>query len=163
MVCVGAYHFGLGQHFVEIGGPQSMERYLKGFYITNASYMVATTCIKLALLLQYLRLFERGTFLHRTAVILTAFASIWGTAYTLLALFPCSPISDYWSLKPDAHCWAFASPNPKQFAATFETHAILNMLFDIVILILPIPLYFRAGTVGKTKRGLAGLAILGFL
>jgi hypothetical protein len=123
---------------------------------------MSTTFVKLALLLQYLRVFNRGSFSHRFAFCMAIFVALWGLSFTIVAWFPCSPdISAYWSLKSDVNCWGFASQDPKIFEMTFMTHTALNMVLDLIILSIPVSLYFQSGVPNKTRRGLTGLLFLG--
>lgn len=133
----------------------------QGFYIANATYLMSTTFIKLALLLQYLRVFDRGTFHYRFSFGMAVFVALWGLSYSIIAWFPCSPVSAYWSLDPEANCWGFASQNPTTFHITFETHSALNMVLDLIILSIPVGLYFESGIQKKTIWGLSGMLFLG--
>lgn len=132
------------------------------FYVGNGSYMMSTALIKIALLLQYLRVFDRGSFAHRLSFGLLIFVSLWGLAFSIVAWFPCYPaISAYWSLKADVNCWGFASQDPVEFRATFTAHTAMNMVLDLLVLSIPASLCFRPVVQGKTRWGLSGVLLLG--
>lgn len=155
-------NFGLGKHFLLLGGKQAMNDYLQGFYIGNASYILSTTFIKLALLLQYLRVFDRG-FLFRFCISMAVCVAIWGVSFAVIALFPCNPVSGFWSGNSQANCWGFASQDADIFQATFMTHAALNMVFDLIILSIPVLLLFHINVQNKMRWGLLGVLTLGTL
>ena len=113
--------------------------------------------------MQYLRVFKRGTNLYRLTILLVVISALWGTAFNILAWFPCAPITDYWSLQPDPHCWGFGSPNPSSFATTYTAHSASNMVIDMVLLILPLGLFFGSEVTRKVKYGLLGILSLGIL
>lgn len=125
------------------------------------SYVLSTTFTKLALLLQYLRIFNRGSFFYRFSLVMATVVGLWGLAFTLVAWFPCSPISDYWSLDPNANCWGFASQDPKKFQITFQTHTAFNMVLDLIVLCIPVHLYYNSDMISKSRWGLLGVLLLG--
>jgi len=137
-----------------------VRNYLVLFYILNVSLNFAATFIKLSQLFQFLRLFEKGTWAYRASVYGIIVISAWGTAYTLLSIFPCASIPDAWNvLARDARCWAYASQDPDEFTATLVSHNTLNTLFDMYIIAIPFQLYSKSGLSLKTRLGL--LVLLG--
>ena len=124
-VCLST-RFGLGQHFLSLSSDE-IEGYLfvcciliymtasctnisfQRFYIANGTYSMSTALIKLSLLFQYLRMFERG--LTRTLCIgMIVIISCWGIAYSIMAWFPCFPIQAYWDWSiTNAKCYAYGS------------------------------------------------------
>ena len=135
----------------------------QGFYIANGSYIISTSLVKLALLIQYLRVPMLGRYMRLFVIGLAIFTTLWSVAYAVIAWVPCYPISDYWSLNPAANCWAFASQDPHTFLMTFETHTALNMVLDLVILFVPAVLYFQHDFGEKTRWRFLGLLFLGTL
>ncbi|KXH31130.1 hypothetical protein CSIM01_13441 [Colletotrichum simmondsii] len=100
---------GLGQHFAGLG-LIGMEAFIKTFYICNAAYCMATTFIKLALLSQYLTMFEFGSLSFRLTMIVAVVTAMWGLAYSTIAWFPCDPVSSQWELtQPATARWGFGS------------------------------------------------------
>ncbi len=143
--------------------PSEVSSYLACFYVMNASYTTSTACIKLSLLLQYLRIFTRGTGLWRICFGLIVFTLLWGFSYSFLAWFPCFPVSDQWASprSPDSKCYAFGSEDVASFAGAFESHAGINMILDVIVLAIPIPLYFEKDTPARMRLSLLGLLFLG--
>lgn len=134
------------------------------FYICNGSYVTATTFIKLSLLFQYLRIFERGTAIRRLCIILIVIISLWGLAYAFMAWVPCFPVPDMWEkLSTNTKCYSFGSKKPGDLVVSFESHTAANMIFDVIVLAIPIPLYFEKNTTHKTKMGLMAILFMGCL
>lgn len=90
-----------------------------------------------------------------------------------MAWVPCVPVSTYWNViyrvgdtDGDAEpmrCYAYGSQFVSVFKATYESHAAVNMALDLLVMALPIPLYFQIGTPLKTRMGLVGILIMGAL
>lgn len=160
-ICIATYH-GLGQHVVLIS-EADRRIYLMNFYVANASYILATAFIKLALLLQYIRLFQHRKNLRRLCIGLIVFTSIWGAAYGFLAWVPCLPVHGFWNQDPKATCYAFGNGLGKAFTITYETHSAINMVLDVLVLAIPVPLYFEKDTTPRVRLGLIGLFMIGVL
>ncbi|OTA92211.1 hypothetical protein M434DRAFT_61763, partial [Hypoxylon sp. CO27-5] len=130
------------------------------FYVGNAAYVSSTALIKEALLLQYLRVFDRGIFVRRLLISLIVFTALWGVAYSFLAWAPCIPVQDFWN-NGGPTCYGYGSQHPGPFVATFESHAAINMALDTLVLIIPLPLFFKDGTTTCTRVRLVGLLSMG--
>jgi hypothetical protein len=93
--------------------------------------------IKVSILCFYLRIFPQKLF-RRIVYAVMAGNTLFGTAFILLSVFQCTPVSGAWTKWEgsvqakcmDANALAWAS-------------ATVNMFFDIVILILPLPELMR--------------------
>ncbi|KAI4866483.1 hypothetical protein F4820DRAFT_249021 [Hypoxylon rubiginosum] len=160
-VCVSA-KYGLGKHFLILESWQR-EGFLQTFYVANASYVTSTTLIKEALLLQYLRVFDRGVFIHRLLLVLIVFTALWGFTYSFLAWVPCVPVRDMWNLTQGEilNCYGYGSQYARPFVATFTSHAAVNMALDTLVIAIPIPLFFKEGTTTATRLRLVGLLSMG--
>ncbi|KAF3015851.1 hypothetical protein E8E14_006838 [Neopestalotiopsis sp. 37M] len=142
-----------------------MSSYLKLFYIGNGTYIMSTTLIKISLLLQYLRVFKDQKLRYACYVLLTV-TTLWGVAFTILAWMPCVPANDFWSvLVPDSekNCFGYGSLTRGPFVETFTGHAGFNMGLDVLILLLPMYLYFNTDGMAVNRVGLAGLLAGGCL
>jgi hypothetical protein len=127
----------------------------------NACYTTGTTFVKLALLLQYLRVYGRGHMMHKITLATLIFTALWGFSYSFLAWVPCAPVSDFWLAPAQEHCWGYGSPIPTQFVATYESHTAINMTLDLIVLIIPTPLLFKKKTSFKQKLRVFGLLVMG--
>ena len=91
--------------------------------------------------------------------------SIWGFVSSFMAFFPCFPVRDYWDTLTTSgdKCYAFGARSPGPLIAAFESHTGINMVFDVLVLAIPIPLYFEKDTPTKARRGLVVLLFMGCL
>ena len=123
--------------------------------------MMATALVKVSLLFQYMRVME-GIMIRRLCVVMIVLVSLWGLAFTIIAWVPCDPVSAFWDLTiTDAKCWGFDSPDPDVFVGTYIGQTVVNMIFDIIIFLIPIPLYFRKDLTNKSRLALSGLFLIG--
>lgn len=153
---------GLGRHYILLTSEQQ-EMHMKLFYIADGSFVSTVSLIKLSLLLQYLRIFDSGIQRHLCLATFTVVAA-WAAVTSFMAWFPCFPIHAYWDWSVgDKKCYGYGSEYAAGHYATFLGHGIVNMILDLVILALPLPLVFRPGTVRRTKLGLCGLLTLGVM
>ncbi|KAH8681765.1 hypothetical protein BX600DRAFT_31080 [Xylariales sp. PMI_506] len=155
-------NFGAGQHMLLITVGQA-GKYLVAFYMFNACLDLAAMFIKLSLLFQYLRVFDRGTWPYRMSIVVIVLVALWGTSFSILAFFPCWPVSDFWYSPTDAKCWGYGAWDTKDLVATFYSHTTLNMIFDMAILAIPFHLYFRKEMTFKMRMGLLTLLLMGAL
>lgn len=80
-----------------------------------------------------------------------------------MAFFPCFPPHAYWDLNfgEEGSCYGYGSTDPDGFYATYSSASYSNMFLDIIILTIPVHLYFKSGTGLKEKLGLLGLLTMG--
>ncbi|KAI0149552.1 hypothetical protein GGR57DRAFT_224734 [Xylariaceae sp. FL1272] len=154
--------FGLGKHFLLLDDWE-LHGFLKVYYAGNIGYTSSTCLIKLALLFQYLRVFDRGLFKRRAIQVLITITTLWGIAYTLLTIIPCWPIYKFWTADPTAHCWGYGALTPKPFVATYVSHAATNMILDTIVFLIPVHLIFKEGTGTPTRIRLLGLLAIGVI
>lgn len=170
--------FGFGQHLLKLEHWQ-VQSFLKvrrddpskqrlanpqqAFYVCNATYVTSTTLIKLALLFQFVRIFPRGTSTRILVEGLIVFTSLWGIAYAIMAWMPCIPVQAFWHpFDLDAGlCYGFGANRPKPFVATFESHTAVNMILDIIVLLIPVPLMWRERHSLAARLRLMGLLSMG--
>lgn len=129
-------------------------------YVTNAAYHTTTVFIKVSLLLQYLRLFRQGTLRYITIGLLILITA-WGICFSFLAWFPCIPVSGFWHRTADSKCWGFGFRSMGEARRTLFTFAGTNMLFDIVIFMIPLTEFFRPGLKRKQILAMIGLFTMG--
>ena len=131
--------------------------------MANASYCQSSAFIKISLLLQYMRVFERKSLSSRLCVCVAVFTGLWGLVYSILAWVPCVPVAAYWTRTPTSiqTCFAFGSLDPFVFSGTYISHTAINLVLDLIVLAMPVPLYFRPGTLPRTRLALIGLLCMG--
>ncbi|KAI0884703.1 uncharacterized protein GGS22DRAFT_200398 [Annulohypoxylon maeteangense] len=145
---------GFGDHILQIG--------LK-FYICLATYTISTTLMKLCLLSQYLRIFQRGTRARLACWVGLAISALWGTSFAFCALFPCFPVRGFWEWQTQARCYGFGSKVSAEVAGTFAAHGGSNVVLDAMVLAVVVPLYFRRDTAWKQRLGIGLLLLLGVI
>lgn len=123
---------------------------------------MSTAFVKLALLFQYLRIFKEGR-MRAVTISVMIITAIWGAAYTFMAIVPCFPIQKYWTLTLPGKCYGFGSLNPPVFYAMYASSAGINMTLDLIVLAIPIPVYFAKNTPFKSKLGLTALFCMGIM
>jgi hypothetical protein len=156
-----AINYGTGHHFLLLTVGQ-IRVYLELFYALNINLNLAAAFIKLSLLCQFLRLFDKGTWQYRASIVGLVIVTLWAIPFLILSLFPCARVPDAWNVfARDAHCWGYASQNPDQFTATLVSHNLINTLLDVYIIAIPLPMYFQADVSARTRRGLLILLLMG--
>lgn len=132
-------------------------------YAANVTYCSSTALIKIAILLQYLRLFDMGSKIaRRICQVLIVITACWGLAFWLTALLGCMPIRANWDLSiTDKKCVMFGSKDPKVLFAAFTGHATSNMFLDVLVLLTPIPFLKGLRMQGKTRWGIGALFLIG--
>ncbi|KAK6223000.1 hypothetical protein QIS74_03845 [Colletotrichum tabaci] len=158
-ICV-ATEFGMGKHIYYLSADQ-VQNYLRTFYVANASYVLSTAFIKISLLFQYLRIFDQPSFSRRLCIFTIIFTSLWSLTYSFLGWVPCLPVRAYWDWSVPATRWAYGSLTPEIFSATYESHSAVNVALDLLVLAIPIPIYFRTNVPFKSKLGLLALLAIG--
>lgn len=98
--------------------------------MANASYPSSAGLIKLALLFQYLRVYERGTVLRWIVIFTTVIVGLWCLAYSILGWIPCVPVYAYWNLTLPAVRYAYGSLYVGPFVATYTSMTASNMVLD---------------------------------
>ncbi|KIX04390.1 uncharacterized protein Z518_05258 [Rhinocladiella mackenziei CBS 650.93] len=112
-------------------------RIVKFTWITEILYMVVVGLTKMAILLLYWRVFPTQPF--RNVVLVTLVVCVaYMLAFALATTFHCSPISYTWTSwtgETRGRCFNF-----NHFA---WAHAIINIVFDLWVILLPVPMLFR--------------------
>ena len=120
--------------------------------------MASTSFMKLSLLFQYLRIAETGQLMRQFCWLLIFMVAAWGTAFSIMAFFPCFPVHKYWDLQTRGTCYGFGITYDRTI---FVIHTAVNMVFDLVVLAIPIPIYFKRNTPLRAKLGMIALLMLG--
>lgn len=124
---------------------------------------MSTALVKLSLLFQYLRIFKEERIMRRICIGLIWFVSLWGSAITFISWAPCFPMSAYWNLGKDGVCYGFGASSAAKFFACYAAVAASNMVMDIIILLIPLPLYLKKNTPRNTRISLLMLFLMGVL
>ncbi|KAI0112060.1 hypothetical protein GGR51DRAFT_54150 [Nemania sp. FL0031] len=126
---------GLGRH-VQALDPSDISTYLKGDYIFSHFYDFAIASTKLSILALYHRIFMASKM--RIFILVTAgFVFAWLIEMEIILGLGCQPIQGWW----DASVAATAKCVDK-VAFTYSTN-VLNLIFDLWIFAMPIPVIMK--------------------
>lgn len=126
----------------------------KIIFFVIVTYQLAIATVKAAFLLQYRRCFPLPT-LQRVCDILLSFVSLSGLAFALTVTITCIPVEGDWARLPPLKCI-----NRPVF---WFINAIVNVVTDVVIYCLPIPLLKTLPIVKFQKIALISVFSIGFL
>ena len=129
--------------------------FFKMFFVGEILYFVCISLSKGSILCFYSRIFgpiKPFRWALKVAAILVAG---WGIAGTFAVVFQCSPVKKTWELMTPGTCTIIEA----QFIST----ASLNVLIDLVLLLLPLPVLWRLQITKRQKIGLMGVFVLGYL
>ncbi|KAI1499768.1 hypothetical protein F5X99DRAFT_266004 [Biscogniauxia marginata] len=131
---------GFGEHILTIG-EANIIAFQKKFYVSLVSYTISTTLMKLTLLTQYLRIFDRGTRERKFVWVMMVISGLWGVAFAFCAAAPCFPVTGFWNWTSPAVCYGFGSKAATEIAGTFIGHGVSNATLDLIVLAIPVPLW----------------------
>ncbi|KAF2681252.1 hypothetical protein K458DRAFT_406607 [Lentithecium fluviatile CBS 122367] len=144
-------HFGLGSHSSTLS-PYQNEKIAMLIYISIPTYCASLGLTKLAILMQYQRVFTTRRFQIWTWTFIAVIAA-YTVATVITGVFLCTPISKFWKPQTEGHCI-------NTFASWFA-NAIINIITDLMIIILPIPVVRRLKLARKQKTLLIGVFAFG--
>ncbi|KAI5272529.1 hypothetical protein E4T47_04206 [Aureobasidium subglaciale] len=126
---------------------------LRGWVVCAVMYSITMLFSKLSILLLYRRLFPISNFAKRWWAVV-AFTVAYSVGGVFASLFQCRPMESAWSLttSPD-----YCISTEKFYTA----NAALNVVSDIMILILPVPIVWGLNTDIRKKVILTGLFSMG--
>ncbi|KAI1816598.1 hypothetical protein GGS20DRAFT_536890 [Poronia punctata] len=154
---------GLGKHYADIG-KENQRMFQKKYYVALLAYTISTALMKLCLLSQYLRLFADDMRTRRLCWFFIALTSVWGLAFSVIALVPCVPIVSFWDwADTTARCYGFGSRVPAEISSTYGAHVTTNVLLDLIVLAIPIPHYFKTFKEKRQRVGFTLMILLGIL
>lgn len=127
-------------------------------YVFQLLYAHAITIIKLSILLFYCRLFPRESTSKRWRYCVYAIAAVcigFFISGTITTIFQSRPISFFWTRKGKGKCVDGLAP--------IYFSQSLQVLIDILILTLPIPVVWKLRLRRSKKIGVLGIFLLGSL
>ncbi|KAH8726937.1 hypothetical protein GQ44DRAFT_678817 [Phaeosphaeriaceae sp. PMI808] len=145
---------GFGKRSVDIkasGG--NLKEAMKYFWLSMSFYTLTNGFNKMAFLALFYRVFPLPRF--RQACLVLGFISVgWTVGYLFVCIFQCDPIPRVYDRTIPGTCINFAWHR--------WSNAILNLVTDISIFILPIPVILRLNMSLGSKMGLVVLFSMGF-
>lgn len=114
-------------------------------YISSIIYLFALGLYKSTILLLYLRLFGVNKKFNRTTRAVLIFVITYLLSNLLTLAFGCVPISKFWDQSFQGHCIS------EQKAGV--VYGSLNVVTDVVIFVLPLPMVWRLQLSRESKLG----------
>ncbi|KAK3936525.1 integral membrane protein [Diplogelasinospora grovesii] len=125
-------HFGLGQHIWTIG--DDMVPYLESFYASMLVYNAAIVTVKISIVLMYRRIFNVGKHMQRATLATLIFLCAWGVALVVTLSQVCIPARAFWepeNVPGGGKCMPLVP--------VFFVPAVINMITDFIIFLMPLP------------------------
>lgn len=145
-------HIGLGRHINEVPGPHSQLALV--LFIENFIYNTGLSLVKMSVLLFYSRFFGNVP-VYRYFLWIAGFLVVgWLIAINFLALFMCVPVRKQWQPKAPGRCL--------NSHTCFLGATITNVIIDIILLVLPVPMLWRIQVKVSRKVGLVGVFAVGY-
>ncbi|KAK8054480.1 hypothetical protein PG994_009547 [Apiospora phragmitis] len=149
-------NFGLGSHIYDIAmDPFLIMDFFKFFYLGVVVYNVSLVFVKLSLFLQYYRLVDQVP-RYRPLFLCAGFVVMgWTVAMIFTMTFICIPVYAYWDKSVPHMC---LSDPVMQL-----TNSIGNIITDVILLLLPMPVLWRLNLPTRQKWSVIGIFSLGFI
>ena len=129
-------YYGLGQDIwrLPFGHINSL---LKLFWAGEFGYLAATVLIKISLLAFFLRVFPNYAF-RMTCKVMIGICVAFGLSFLFALTFQCSPLNYAWERWDGEHTGSCINIYVGGFL-----HAAINMVLDLIILLMPMPLLWK--------------------
>jgi len=152
IACVGVQiHYGLGKHASTLS-THEVERLSLYLYISICTYCASLGLTKLAILMQYRRVFQTPRFqIVNWVFIAIIIGFTLGTVGG--AIFICTPVEKFWKTELEGHCI--------NKSASWLANAVMNIVTDLMIIILPMPVIRRLQLKPTQKYFLMGIFAFG--
>ncbi|KAI4252331.1 MAG: hypothetical protein LQ352_004359 [Teloschistes flavicans] len=151
-----AVRFGTGRHFIA-AGVIKLQANVKIQYAFEFFWSIAFVFIKLSILLFYRRLFPTQNTSRTWRIchlLLCILSVVLGIVSTFGAAFQCTPVKFLWDFTvPGGHCI--------NFSAFARFTGVMNVVTDVLILSLPIPIVWSLHLERSKKIGVCALFLLG--
>lgn len=117
-------------------------------------YFSAATLTRSSILFFYRRIFISKRFTIMVWVVLSMVIGYF-ISCSIAAVFGCEPVSWFWNRDQPGHCM--------DEIMFFKVNGILNLILDLIVLLLPIPMLWRLQMYTKKKIALSLIFSLGLL
>ncbi|KAI0481248.1 hypothetical protein GGR56DRAFT_688849 [Xylariaceae sp. FL0804] len=144
---------GLGRHLWDLSSDE-ISGFLMYFWFGLVFYNITLLFIKLTLFFQYFRIIEQVDRYRRVYIGLMTIVVSWTLAQIFVMIFTCSPVAGYWDISLNPTCL------PEVKIQT--VNAIGNMITDVIVLLLPMPVVWKLSLKKAQKLALMGIFGLGF-
>lgn len=144
-------HFGLGEHGANLSAYQGTQLLLM-IYISISTYCASIGLTKIAILMQYQRVFRTPRFQIWCKTFIAIIVA-YTIATVVACLFVCTPPVKFWKPQTPGYCI--------NTIASWFSNAAINIVTDFMIVILPMPVVNRLQLKKKQKWLLMGVFAFG--
>ncbi|KAF9887525.1 hypothetical protein FE257_010103 [Aspergillus nanangensis] len=145
---------GLGHHLADLP-PSHTTRLLKLSFASQVLYAISLGLVKIGICLMLVRIFFVRKFVV-FAYILCGLSCSWAIMTTLVGILICQPVSMNWDpTTPGGTCG--------DQTAAFSAVGIVDIIVDVLILVLPIPMILNLQLPTANKMGLVAIFSVGIL
>ncbi|KAK6222628.1 hypothetical protein LQW54_000808 [Pestalotiopsis sp. IQ-011] len=148
----GIAHGGYGEHIDELS-LERIENSLKGLFSQQWIWSTSTTAFRLAILLLYKEVFFAQTVVRRGSMILIAVVIANELQCVVVDLVLCRPIRGSWDLSVERQCGNILKAE--------IASAVINMVIDILVTFLPLPVIWHLQLSKQKKFALTGAFSVG--
>ena len=148
-------HIGYGSHFSDVlaSGTSARQMHMMVF-TTHIPYFTGITLVKLSALLFYARVL-RDSRLFRSCLWTTGTLVVsWWIVSVLTTILTCIPPRKQWDTDIQGHCL--------NLITVFKGVTALNVLIDVIILLLPLPMLWKLHTTLRRKMMLTMAFVVGY-
>ncbi|KAI1419682.1 hypothetical protein F5Y12DRAFT_793006 [Xylaria sp. FL1777] len=146
---------GVGRHlaYVRMYEPHGLVSWAQTLFVTELLYGLVFPIEKTTILLLYLRLFRIHRWFRITTYVLIAYIWLWGISEVIVAISQCTPIAYQWDKSLHGHCI--------DQLAYYRWVSVPNVIHDVVMLILPLPIIWTLQMDVRQKLALSGVFLIG--
>ncbi|KAE8362867.1 hypothetical protein BDV27DRAFT_159358 [Aspergillus caelatus] len=146
-------HFGLGKHNSALSD-EELKQQLKRLWAAIPMYNASLAFTKFSILFQYLRIFPDRRF--RTACwVVMGIVALYGTWAVVSGYVNCVPVAKFWDRTMPGSCLSFEG--------VWFFNASMNIVTDLTLLIMPMPLLSQLQLPRLQKFALMGVFAIGGL
>jgi hypothetical protein len=143
--------YGFGKH-IDTLSAYDIKMFFKGDYIFSHFYNITLGAVKLSILAFYYRIFVIPMF-QRVVLFSMTFVGLWMLTITVVLAMQCRPIEKFWDATVEGTCFNLV-------AFSYFTN-ISNLVTDLWIFFLPVPVIVRLNMTPRRKAGLCGVFLIG--
>ncbi|KAH8651145.1 hypothetical protein BX600DRAFT_441586 [Xylariales sp. PMI_506] len=147
---------GLGAHLWDVEAENQLGGYLFYSWLSQLAYNVGLLSVKLMYFFQYYIIVRQNQRLRIIYATIMAIIVIWTVGQTLYGILVCIPVSAIWIPSEPASCTTLS------LQERILMSSIGNVITDVIILALPIPVIWGLRLSKVQKWALVGLFSLGF-
>ncbi|CAD0095143.1 unnamed protein product [Aureobasidium vineae] len=150
LICIEVQN-GQGRHYSSVS-PEELKQLNKAFWASVPVYQASLSLTKISILLQYRRVFV-GSDIQRIITGSIGVIVVYGLWSVFSTAFMCTPVSYFWDTSISGHCLSRMG--------VWFANASLNIITDVVICLMPVPVLNRLLLPRKQKYALIAVFCLG--